>query len=102
MFYQDFAVLPGWADASALQKNVLAQLEAPSMFPMFSHFEPFRFIRSTFPGDEALSMEEELTLWNHTVNSGVVFVRKRSVDEAIAWYTSTTSILQNFLEENCA
>lgn len=100
--HRDLAVLPGWAAASALPKEAPTQLNAPSTFPTESLLEPLLFIQFIFPGEEALLAKVKRILWNTTVNAGVATVDKRSIDEGIPRYTSTTSLPQDYLDEDGA
>lgn len=54
----DFAVLPGWTNASALPKEFLKQLNAPSGFSTKILLEQFYFFQSTSPAGEDLRAEE--------------------------------------------
>lgn len=98
--HRDFAVLPGWADATALPKQILTQLNDPSTFSTEILLELFWLVQSTLQGEEALSAEEKRTLWNPFLNVGVRTVDKRSKDEVIARYTSKTRLLHDYLKED--
>lgn len=82
-----FAILRGWADASALPKEFLTQLNTSSTLPMESLPKLIRILQSTFPGEEALRVEEKRTLWNSIVNAGADTVNKRFIEEGIAQNT---------------
>lgn len=97
-----FAVLPGWSDASALAMEVLTQPNGRSIRPSYNSLKLFWLAQSTLLGKVALCVKEKRTLWNTVVNAGVAAVDNRNIDEDIAWYTSLTRLLQDFLEENGA
>lgn len=100
--HRDFAVLLGWADATALPMEVLRQPKASSTFTTKSHFELFCLIQSTFSGEEALHVERNRTLWNPVVNASIATVDKRRIDEGTAQYTSTMRPSQVYLKEDGA
>lgn len=91
--HRKFAVLPRWADASALPIKVLMQLTALLIFATESHLALFRFVQSTFSGEETLNTHKKWTLWNLTMNAGVSTMDKRNTEESIAPYSLTTRLL---------
>lgn len=58
LLYHNFAVLPGYADASAHSIEVPTQLDAMSVYALESTFEPFCFVQFTFKGEDTLCSEE--------------------------------------------
>lgn len=99
---RDFAILLSWADAFALSKKVLTQLEVASTFSADSHFKLLRLTQSTFPGKELLRVKENRTHSNPIVNASAAKVEKRTSSEGIAWYKSVKALLQDYLLENVA
>lgn len=95
ILHRGFVVLHGWADASALRKEVLTQANAPSTLPMESLSELRRVIYFTFPGEEALPAKANRTLWNLIVKASLAAVDKCSINEDILWHTSTTLLHQD-------
>lgn len=59
---RSFAVLDGWANASALLMEVLTQLNTPFTFVTKSLLRLFRLVQSTLSGGEALRAELKPTL----------------------------------------
>lgn len=57
-----FRSLEGWPDASALSKDVVTDLRAPSTIPKEIPLDMFRFIQSMFPGEDVLREKEGRTL----------------------------------------
>lgn len=62
IMHYGFAVLEGWSNASALFKDILTDLKASSTFPKESLSDMFRFVQSTFPGEDALHEKDSRTL----------------------------------------
>lgn len=94
MMHRGFAVVTSCGDPSALPKEFLTQLMAPSTFSTKSPLELFSMIQSNFSGEDALHSKANRTLWKPIGNAGVVREEKRSIDEGNAWCTSTTRLLQ--------
>lgn len=78
--------------------EVSTQLIAPSAFSAKRFLELFCFVQSTFPGVEALCVEEKRTLRNPVENASDARVNKRSIDKDIARYKPTTILLQKYLK----
>lgn len=58
IIHRNFVVLPGWADAFAFPKEVLTQLNAPSISPTKCRFKLSQFIQSACLGEESFRAEE--------------------------------------------
>lgn len=80
-------------------KEIPSELKASSMFPTERLSELIRFIQLTSPGEEALCAAQKRILWNPILSPGVATVAKRSINEGIKRYTSTTLLLQDYLTE---
>lgn len=65
-------------------------------------FEPLCFIEFSLLDVKVLRVGQKQTIWNSDVNTSVTTVDKSTVDEGTAWYTSTTRLLQEYLEEDGA
>lgn len=97
-----FAVLSCWEDASALPKMVVTQLNAPSTLATESLLELICIVQFTVPGEDVLHAVERGTLSNTTENAGVATVDNLSINEGLAQYSTTTRLLQDYFEEDCA
>lgn len=79
-----FAVLQGFADASALSKEALTQYKPLFSFAIASPSELFRFTQALFPDEEPFRAEGNKVLWSIFCNSGVAIGNKCSTDDDIA------------------
>lgn len=102
IIHYDIAVLPGWVDVSVIPNWGFTQLKAPSTFPTDSLFTLFLFIQSTVHDDGIVRTERNRTVWNPIVNASGATVNNRSINEGVAWCLSTTRVLQDYLEKDCA
>lgn len=70
------------------------------MFPTENLSELCRCEHSKFSDEEAFYAKRNRTLWNSFVNSGVVIVDKRDIDEGIVQYTLAAPLHQNQFNQN--